>query len=557
MVALPESGIPDLLREVHDRRGHFGFTKSYLALRQRFWRPGLSTIVRAWVKHCPPCVATKLSRKTGRLDIDDDASLPFDDISIDLLLGFPRSRAGNDAVLVVFDLFSRMLLLEPCSATITAEGIAAVLSNRVFRYGWRPRRIGPDSEARLTGEVMTALATSLGAKLTPSVPHHHQANPAERAIQTVKHVLQALSVDSRAHWDKRAVPAAELAMNSTPSVTTGFCPFDLVFLAHPDIVHAVFDSEEHTGVGSFFERLAAGEGRLSDAKDAVHAARRVQKRSYDGARASLPAFAVGDRVFVRLPDRPVPGTMENKLASRKLGPFRVREVLGDHRVRLELPGDLRIGDTFSASQLDVAPSGEDPFATHRALPPSSSDVAGALSSPPSRVPSPPPLPPRARRAPAVLRGYETAPGALTLSAALYEQLRGPYHRPRKMILEERSMLLTERPIAFLSRLTTPSEQKLVAAELELCCLAWAFGRFLHLLEGADVTVVTDHSPLGPMLTSTAGAKYGPVISKCRALLMPHLGHLRFIHRPGSSHVNADALSRLIRPETDISRWGGM
>ncbi|KAE8218034.1 hypothetical protein CF319_g8009 [Tilletia indica] len=549
LLALPESGIPDLLREVHDRRGHFGFTKTFLALRRHFWRPGLSTVVRAWVRHCPPCVATKLNRKTGRLDIENDVSLPFDGISIDLLLGFPRSRSGNDAVLVVLCLFSRMTLLEPCSSSITAEGVAAIISNRVLRYGWRPRRIVPDSEARLTGEVMTALAASLGAELAPSVPHHHQANPVERTIQTVKHVLQALCVESKAHWDKRAVPAAELAMNSTPSVTTGFPPFDLVFLAHPDIVHAVFDSEDHVGVGSFPERLAAGEGRLSDAREAILVARRGQQHKYDASRAPVPAFVVGDMVFVRLVDRPVPGTMGSKLAPRKLGPFRVKEVLSDHRVRLDLPGDLRIGDTFSVSQLDAAPRGIDPYATHRT---STSDPAVIPSSPPSPPQSPPPLPPRARRAPVVLRGYDTAPGVLALSAALYEELRGPYHRPRRLALEGRQLVLTEKPVVFLSRLTTPSEQKLVASELELCCLAWAFGRLLHLLEGADVTVVTDHSPLGPMLTSEAGAKYGPVISRCRALLMPHLGHLRFVHRPGSSHINADALSRLVRPGTDIA-----
>ncbi|KAE8239841.1 hypothetical protein A4X13_0g8043 [Tilletia indica] len=182
--------------------------------------------------------------------------------------------------------------------------------------------------------------------------------------------------------------------------------------------------------------------------------------------------------------------MANELASRKLRPFRVREVLGDHRVRLDVPDDLRIGDTFSAGHS---------FATHRTRLFSSSDAAAQSHIPPSRVPSPPSLPPRARRAPVVLRGYETA-SALVLSAALYKELRGPYHRPRKVVLKERSLLLTEKPVAFLSRLTMPSEPKLAAAELELCCLAWAFGRFLHLLEGADVTVVTDLGPLGPMLT---------------------------------------------------------
>ncbi|KAE8225717.1 hypothetical protein CF326_g7823, partial [Tilletia indica] len=555
LVALPESGLPELLRMVHDQRGHFGFTKTYLALRRHFWRPGLSVAVRAWVKHCPPCMSTKLGRRTGRLDVEDDTSVPFEDVAMDLLLGFPRSRAGHDAVLVLLDLFSRMVLLEPCSSSITAEGIAAIISQRILRQGWRPRRLVPDSEARLTGEVMTTLAASLRAELTPSVPHHHQANPAERCIQTVKHVLQALCVESRTHWDRRALPAAELAINATPSVVTGFCPFDLVFIAHPDVVHSVFDDQEHSGVSAFFERLAAADARLEDAMAAVQEARKVQKVHYDASRAPMPDFAVGDQAYVRLPDRPVPGTMENKLSARKLGPFRVRAVLGDHRVALDLPDHLRIGDTFSVSQLDAVPAERDPYAAHRAPSSPAEDPAPPSASPPSS----PALPPRQRRAPPALREYATsAPGAYSLSAAAFEVLRGPYHRPRRVVLDGRPVLLVEKPIAFLSRLTAPTEQKMVAPELELCCLAWAYGRFMHLLEGAEVTVVTDHSPLGPMLTSSAGAKYGPVISRCRALLLPHIQHLRFVHRPGSSHTNADALSRLVdRSETYDSHGEGM
>ncbi|KAE8217976.1 hypothetical protein CF319_g8057 [Tilletia indica] len=554
LIALPEGGLPDLLRMVHDQRGHFGFTKTFLALRRHFWRPGLSVAVRAWVKHCMPCMSTKLGRRTGRLDVEDDTSVSFEDVAMDLLLGFPRSRAGNDAVLVMLDLFSRMVLLEPCSSSITAEGIAAILSQRILRQGWRPRRLVPDSEARLTGEIMTALAASLRADLQPSVPHHHQANPAERCIQTVKHVLQALCVESRTHWDRRALPAAEVAINATPSVVTGFCPFDLVFVAHPDIVHCVFDDKEHPGVGSFPERLAAADARLEEAKELVEEARKGQKTRYDASRAPLPDFVVGDQVYVRLPDRPVPGALTDKLAARKMGPFRVRAILGDHRVALDLPDHLRIGDTFSVSQLDAAPAGPDPFATHRAR-----ASPGVDPAPPSAsAPSSPLLAPRQRRAPVALREYDTASSAYSFSAAAFDVLRGPYHRPRRVVLDGRAVVLVEKPIAFLPRLTTPTEKKMAAAELELCCLAWAYGRFMHLLEGAEVSVVTDHSPLGPMLTSSAGEKYGPVISRCRALLLPHLQHLRFIHRPGSTHTNADALSRLVdRSETYDSHREGL
>ncbi|KAE8247232.1 hypothetical protein A4X06_0g4603 [Tilletia controversa] len=529
VLALPDAGVPFILRAAHDSAGHFGFSKTFLRVRRHFWRPSLSVAVRAWVRHCAACISTKLIRRTGELEIGKDPALPFEAISIDLLLGFPRSRAGNDAVLVVLDLFSRMVLMEPCSSSVTSEAIAAILSDRVLRMGWRPRRLVPDSEARLTGDVMRRLAASLQAELRPSLPHHHQANPVERTIQTAKFVLQSLCVTSRAHWDRRAVPAAELAINSTPSVTTGERPFDLVFVAHPDLVHAVFDSDEHSGVGSFAERLAAADARLSEAREAVSVARVAQKRNYDRSRAALPLLEPGARVYVRLDDRPMPGALHDKLAPRRQGPYEVLEVLSPHRVRLALPEGIGIGNEFDVSQLDVTPAVPDPFETHRAGSPpvsSSSPVPASPASPPEVLPS---LPPRERHAPRAMREYETGPGTFSMSVVPVEELRGPYRRPRRLSLEDgREVVLVEKPVAFLSRLTAPAERKLVAAELELCCLAWAFGRFLHLLEGADVTVVTDHAPLGAMLTSTAGAKYGPVISRCRAVLMPHLAHLRFV-----------------------------
>ncbi|KAE8228960.1 hypothetical protein CF326_g6088 [Tilletia indica] len=261
-LALPEGAIPAVLRAVHDGNGHFGFMKTYLALSRNFWRPNLSTVARAWVKHCAICQRTKAMPRHGSLDITNDPSFPFEAISLDMLLGFPTSRAGHNAAIAILDVFSRMILLTPCSKDITAEGVAAIVSDRVLRMGWRPKRIITDSEAKVSGSVMTRLASSLGATLTPSTPHHQQANAVERAIQTAQHVLQSLSVESKAHWDRRALPATELAINSTPSLTTGYRPFDLVFIGHPSLVHALIDAHDHAGVSSFDERLAAAAVRL-------------------------------------------------------------------------------------------------------------------------------------------------------------------------------------------------------------------------------------------------------------------------------------------------------
>ncbi|KAK0519317.1 hypothetical protein OC834_007425 [Tilletia horrida] len=74
--------------------------------------------------------------------------------------------------------------------------------------------------------------------------------------------------------------------------------------------------------------------------------------------------------------------------------------------------------------------------------------------------------------------------------------------------------------------------------------AETLGKFTTHHQGAQVTVMTDHAPMGAMLTSTTGVHYGPTVTRCRALLLPHLHNLRFVHRPGRIHGNVDALSRL-------------
>ncbi|KAE8252406.1 hypothetical protein A4X03_0g6174 [Tilletia caries] len=541
-VALPAAGLSTVLKGIHDDGGHFGFWKTFLAVSRYFWRPQLSTAVRAWVKHCDLCRQTKAAPKTGMLDISQDPTLPFDHISLDLIYGFPRSRSGNDAALVIQDLFSRIVLLAPCTKEITAEGVAALISDRVLRFGWRPRRIVSDSEARVSGSIMTQLCTSLGAVGTPSSPYHQQANSVERAVQTVQRVLQVMALDSKAHWDRRLLPAVELAMNGSPSTVTGQRPFDLVFLSHPSVVHAMFDADEHLGVSSFSERLAAAQDRLEEARGHIVSARQEQKRRFDQRRARPSLVVPGMRAWIRLRDRPVAGATTDKLDAKKLGPFHILEVVSAHRVRLDLPASLDIDPVLSIEQLDLEPLDDDPFAADRSIPAVSprSSFVREEDAPVRRADSPASvvvesdedadvgrsLPPRVRRPPLGLQDFQLGTVRASPSAALQDLLCGPLFKPQTLQEGDTLLTLTERPVAFLSRLTSAAESKLVAAELELVCLAWAYQKLSHLLEGVITTVVTDHAPMERMLRSTTSIAYGPIITRCRAVLMPHLANIR-------------------------------
>ncbi|KAE8256495.1 hypothetical protein A4X03_0g5351 [Tilletia caries] len=233
--------------------------------------------------------------------------------------------------------------------------------------------------------------------------------------------------------------------------------------------------------------------------------------------------------------------------------------------------------------LDLLPRQTDPFADDRESPPSAIEVPSVVdalppsppsgllprsgeplstssSSPPLPVVSPPPSPSvvaaRRRLSPPALRDFQLGIVQHPAASELDNALRGPLGRPRRMVVDGREVLLVERPVAYLSRLTNPAEKKQVASELELSCLAWAFAKFAHLLEGAEVTIITDHEPMDKMLTSTANITYGPAISRCRAILMPHLSNFRFQYRPGSRHVNVDALSRLVPGSGQPASGGG-
>ncbi|KAE8239919.1 hypothetical protein A4X13_0g8016, partial [Tilletia indica] len=378
-ICAPRACLLSVLRRLHDDGGHFGFAKTYMRAAADFWHPRLSSLVAAYVRYCSVCLRTKVGRNVGRLDIDQDADGPFKHISVDVILGMPRTRRGFDAIMVGTDVYSKMILLKPCTSSFTARDVTSFILDRMVRVGWRPQRLTSDHDLRIMGAACEQLGQTIGMTVTATPPHHHQANPVERHIQTLQRVLRAMVATHPGSWDEEVVPAAELAMNSAPSLATGMTPFDAVYIASPRVLDSILARPDHGGVGEWAEHFAQAKARLLEARTLIRAERARQRRSLEDRTAPLPVLSPGTQVWIRLRDRPIGSAPSGKLAPRKLGPYPVRRVLSDHRVLVDVPAELNIGAEFAVSQLELHPSGADPFER--------SAVVGRPASPPRPHPS--------------------------------------------------------------------------------------------------------------------------------------------------------------------------
>ena len=96
----------------------------------------------------------------------------------------------------------------------------------------------------------------------------------------------------------------------------------------------------------------------------------------------------------------------------------------------------------------------------------------------------------------------------------------------------------QHPIEYASRLLLKAEQNYSTTEREALAVVWAVQKFCGNIEGADITILTDHQPLKWLFTLKS-----PTGRLARWALLLQTFNLTFTFMPGKQNVIADALSR--------------
>ena len=337
-----------LLAEAHDSRmgGHFGGARTLEKMRRLWTWRGMAKDVTDYVRSCPKCQATRIdTQRRGGLLMPILAPTPWHTITMDFVGGLEPARVtGRTYCLVIVDKFSKYVLLEPVSATVTAEETAQILIRRVIAAFGVPVKVISDRGSVFTSAVWRETMAILGTSVALAASHHPQTDgQTERTIQTLTRLFRCFAEEQKDEWEK-LLPLFQFALNDAHCHATGSTPFRVLFGRDPASPLRFVTGEEARG-DPIVPRLQEAElnRRLSTVNEFIRrqqeqVADRMKERA-DCARRVL-VFHEGDLVLLSTKSHPqLAGA--RKQGRIRVGPFVVRRQVNPNTYVLEgLPPGL-------------------------------------------------------------------------------------------------------------------------------------------------------------------------------------------------------------------------
>ncbi|OMO99181.1 reverse transcriptase [Corchorus capsularis] len=331
-----------LLRESHEGglMGHFGVDRTYGILHEHFFWPKMRHDVGKYVASCIVCLQAKSTSKPHGLytplPIPHE---PWTHISMDFVLGLPRSRRGKDSIFVVVDRFSKMAHFIACTKTDDAINVTNLFFKEIVRLHGMPRTIVSDRDAKFLSHFWRTLWAKLGTKLLFSTTCHPQTDGQTEVVnRTLSTLLRALIKKNLRTWED-CLPHVEFAYNRSIHSTTGYSPFETVYgfnpltpldlLSLPLSVQVDMDGQRKA---DYFRELPA-RVRAQIEKKTQH----YMKNANKGRKEVI--FEPGDWVWLHLRKEKFPEKRKSKLLPRGDGPFQVLERINNNAYKLDLPNE--------------------------------------------------------------------------------------------------------------------------------------------------------------------------------------------------------------------------
>ncbi|GKA11144.1 RNA-directed DNA polymerase, partial [Tanacetum coccineum] len=278
--------------------------------------------VNKLLERCRTCHITKThSSNVGLYNPLSVPVAPWEDVSLDFVLGLPRTQRAKDSVMVVVDRFSKMAHFVPCSKTFDASQVARLYFAESVKLLGVPKTLASDRDVKFVSHFWRTL-----------------------------NLLRSLTGDNAKQWDL-ILSQPEFAYNWSVNRTIGKSPFEVVYgwnLITPlDLVHVPdvwWFSEEETDQSEQIKEL------LRSVQEHIIRHNKQYKEHVDKRRKQV-LYRDGDIVWIHLRKECFSTRHFGKLKPRGDGPFRVLKNINDNAYKIEIPSHYNVSATFNVADL--------------------------------------------------------------------------------------------------------------------------------------------------------------------------------------------------------------
>jgi transposase InsO family protein len=197
-------------------------------MREHFVWKGMDAEVRDKVRQCHTCSVSKPAQNTrfGLLS-SEVTQRPLQKFFIDFVGKFPRSKGGNNTILVAVDAFSKFIWLIPVREGTTRATIKA-LKERIFSTFSVPEILVSDNAQCFALREFRQFCFKMGVKHITTSPYYPQPSHAERFNKNLRAALIAYHHDGHETWDQK-LPWLQLTFNMAEHESMKTPPFAVMF----------------------------------------------------------------------------------------------------------------------------------------------------------------------------------------------------------------------------------------------------------------------------------------------------------------------------------------
>jgi hypothetical protein len=221
----------------------------------------------------------------------------WENISMDFIVGLPRTAKGFDSIWVIVDRLTKIAHFLPVKTSYLVLTYAQVYIARILSLHGIPKTIVSDRGTQFVSKFWEELHKSLGTKLLHSSAYHPQTSgQTKRVNQILKDMLRACVLEFPQKWDE-CLPLAEFSYNNNYQGSIKVAPFEALYGRR---CHTPLNWSE-LGERWFFRPDMVKETE-EKVQRIIHNLKEAQarQRSYADKRCQPLYFQVGDHVYLKV-----------------------------------------------------------------------------------------------------------------------------------------------------------------------------------------------------------------------------------------------------------------